>query len=71
MAHYKVSFRVDGKIYYAEGDSSYPSDEAIENNDIDMGIALDSAGVIVSAYKQSIHLEGMTEPNSINFEIYK
>lgn len=71
MAHYRVSFRVEGKTYYAEGESSYPSDEAIENNDIDMGIALDSAAVIASSYKQSIHLDGTIEHNSNSFEIYK
>ena len=71
MAHYRVSFRVDGETYYAEGESSYPSDEAIENKDIDMDIALDSASVIASANKQSLHLEGKIESNSISFEIYK
>ena len=71
MAHYRVSFRVEGKTYYAEGDSSYPSDEAIVKKDIDMDIALDSAAVIASAHKQSMHLEGKIEPNSISFEIFK
>ena len=71
MAHYRVSFRVDGKTYYAEGESSYPSDEAIENKDIDMSIASDSASVIASAYKQSLHLDGKIESNSISFEIYQ
>ena len=71
MAHFRVNFRVDGKTYYAEGESSYPSDEAIENKDIDMGIALDCASVIASANKQSLHLDGDIESNSISFEIYK
>ena len=71
MAHYKVKYTVDGKNFYAEGESPYPSDEAIVKNDIDMDIALDSAAVIASVHKQSMHLEGKIEPNSISFEIYK
>ena len=71
MAHYKVKYTVDGKNLYAEGESSYPSYEAIVKNDIDMDIALDSAAVIASVHKQSMHLEGKIEPNSISFEIYK
>ena len=71
MAHYKVSYRIEGKDYYAEGESSYPSEQAIENNDIDMGIAFDSAAVIASAHKNLSRIKGNIEPNSISFEIYK
>lgn len=71
MAHYKVSFRVAGKTYFTEGESTYPSDEAIKKNDIDMDIAYESAAVFASACKQSLHLEGSIEPKSILFEIYK
>jgi len=71
MAHCKVKYMVDGKNFYAEGESSYPSDEAIVKKDIDMDIALDSAAVIASAHKKSMHLEGKIEPKSISFEIYK
>lgn len=71
MAHYKVSFRVDGKTYYTEGDSTYPSDDIIRKNQIDMGMALESASVFASTHKRSLNLEGMIEPGSINFEIYK
>ena len=71
MAHYKVSFRVEGKTYYAEGDSSYPSDEAIEKKEIDMGIAMENAAIFASAYKNMSRLEGMVEPESIGLEIYK
>lgn len=71
MAHYKVSFRIDGKTYYTEGNSSYPSEEAIKQGDIDMDIAMDSAAVIASAYKSMSRMEGMIESNSISFEIYK
>lgn len=71
MAHYKVSFRVEGRTYYTEGDSSYPSDETIKNNEIDNEIALESAAVFASSHKHSLNLEGMIEPGSIYFEIYK
>lgn len=71
MAHYKVSFRVAGKTYFTEGDSTYPSDEAIERNDIDMGIAHESAAIFASACKQSLHIERAIESESIVFEIYK
>ena len=71
MAHYRVSYRVEGKTYYTEGDSTYPSDLAIEKNDIDMVIAFDSAAVIASAHKQSLRLGGLIEPKSIQFEIFK
>lgn len=71
MAHYRVSFRIDGKLYNTIGDSTYPSDEAIENKDIDMDIAMESAAVIASAYKSMSHLEGNIESNSISFDIFK
>lgn len=71
MARYKVSFSIAGKAYYTEGESSYPTDEDLEKNDIDMGIALDCAGVIASAYKSMNHLDERIDPNSIAFEIYK
>lgn len=71
MAHYKVSFRINGTSYYTEGDSSYPSDQAIDEKDIDMDIAMDSASVIASAYKSMSRIEGKIEPDSISFEIYK
>lgn len=71
MAQYKVSFRVDGKTYYVEGESTYPSDNAIRRNDIDMGIAFENAWIFASQQKESLHLEGKIEPNSVNFEIHK
>ena len=71
MARYKVSFRVEGKTYLAEGESTYPSDDAINKNDIDMGIALENAWIFASHQKESLHLDGKIEPNSVNFEIYK
>ena len=71
MARYKVSFRVDNKTYYTEGDSTYLSDDAIKKNEIDMEMALESASVFASSLKRSLNLEGMIEPGSIKFEIYK
>ncbi len=71
MARYKVSFRVGNKTYYTEGDSTYPSDDAIKKNEIDMEMALESASVFASSLKRSLNLEGMIEPGSIKFEIYK
>ena len=70
MARYKVNFRVDGKTYFTGGESTYPSDDAIKKNEIDMEMALESASVFASSLKRSLNLEGMIEPGSINFEIY-
>ena len=71
MAHYRVSFTVKGRVYYTEGDSTYPSDEAIEKNEIDMDIAMESAAVFASSLKRSLNLDGKIDPDSISFEIYK
>lgn len=71
MAHYKVSFRINGTAYYTEGESSYPSDEAIKGRGINMDIAMENAAMFASAYKNMSHLEGKIDPNSISFEVYK
>lgn len=47
------------------------SDDIIKKNDIDMDIASESAAIIASAYKCSVHVDGIIEPNSIRFVIYK
>lgn len=70
MALYRVSFRVNGKTYYMGGESSYPSDEAIEKKDIDMELAMENAAVFASAYKRSLNIDGKIEPGSICFEIF-
>lgn len=71
MAHYIVSFRVDGTLYYTEGESTYPSEEAIEKGDIDMDIAMESASVIASTFKGMSNIEGRIDSKSISFKIYK
>lgn len=71
MAHYKVCFRINGTAYYAEGESSYPSDEAIKEKDIDMIIAMENAAIFASAYKKMSHLKGKIDPDSISFDIYE
>lgn|GEM_PF-4118816 len=71
MAHYKVSFCINGTTYYTEGESSYPSDHAINENDIDMDIAMDCAAVIASTYINMSRIEGKIEPDSLYYEIYK
>lgn len=69
MAHYKISFRIEGKTYCTEGESTYPSNEAIINKDYSMDIAMDSAFIIASAYKDSSHIVGNIEKDSLAFEI--
>ena len=71
MAHYKVTFSVNGKIYKTEGESSYPSAQLIDSDKIDMEIAKDSAAIIASAHKEMSHIEGNIDKGSLSFEIYK
>lgn len=71
MAYYTVSFRVEGKTYYTQGNSTYPSDEAIDKNDIDMDMAYFNAAVFASAERESRNLKGIIEPGSIKFQVYK
>lgn len=71
MAHYKISFRIGGKTYYTEGESTYPSDEEIINNNYSMDIAKDSAFIFASAYKDSFHIVGNIEKDSLDFEIHQ
>jgi len=70
MAHYKVRFSVNGKIYNTEGESSYPQAQLIDSNKIDMNIAMDSAAGIASAHKEKYHIEGNIDKGSLSFEVY-
>ena len=71
MAHYKVSFRVNCITYFTGGDCSYPSDEAIEKDEIDMDIAYESAAIFAADCKKTLALNERIEPGSIEFEIYR
>ena len=69
MAHYKVTFSVNGKIYKTEGESSYPSAQ-LNSDEIDWKIVMDSAAVIASAHKEMSHIEGNIDKDSLSYEIY-
>lgn len=69
MAHYNVSFKLNGETHYTSGDSTYPTKKDYVTGDYSESTVLKNAMMFVSVYMDIMKLEGRVNPHTVAIQI--
>ena len=67
MAHYYISFELNGKEHYCTGESSYPSEYLVRTNTVDYGILEENVYDFIKTYMNLHSLCGRVNPKTVVF----
>lgn len=69
MAHYNISFKLNGETHYTSGDSTYPTKKDYVAGDYYESTVLKNAMMFVSGYMDVMKLEGPVNPHTVTIQI--
>lgn len=68
MAHYYISFELDGKAHSFTGESSYPSEYLVSKKAVDYGILEDNVYELIKTYMKQCSLSGKVNQKTVTFK---
>ncbi|MFR2609754.1 hypothetical protein [Alistipes putredinis] len=69
MAHYDVSFKLNGEMHHTCGDSTYPTKKNYEVKDYYESTVLENAMMFISGYMKAMRLDGRVDPRTVTIRI--